>query len=493
MTALEPFAHSFPSMAHESANGAVPVALITKPAARRGSRSHGINVAGPELLPLDAGQQYRFGFDMNACIGCHSCEVACAEQNGLPAGTVWRRVGEIEGGDHPTTRRFHLSMSCNHCLEPACLEGCPTNAYEKLASGVVAHHADDCIGCQYCTWNCPYSVPAFQPDRRIVTKCDMCEPRLSEGMAPACVQACPTHAITVEPFDVEAWRADHRAGDAPQLPSAALTVSTTRIELPHDVPLDTYAASHWNLRPEHPHWPLVWLTLLSQLAVGVSATASSGADRITAAVLAAIALAGATLHLGRPVAAWKAFRNLRRSWLSREVALLSGYAALAAGAVVAPALTVPAAAIGLAGVYASARLYVVPGRPAWNTPLTIVRFFATVVALGPVLTGSLWWAAVGGAVALAATAVNWRRLARDSRPAWRGAVRLELGWFRPWTILRVSAGTVGVVVAVGGGAPALVFALLAVSELVGRWLFYVTVVPLNMPGSFWRDTAGAAQ
>ena len=115
---------------------------------------------------------------MDACIGCHSCEVACAEQNGLPPGTTWRRVGEIEGGDHPNTRRFHLSMSCNHCLEPACLEGCPTNAYEKLDNGVVAHHADDCIGCQYCTWNCPYSVPAFQPDRRIVTKCDLCQPRL---------------------------------------------------------------------------------------------------------------------------------------------------------------------------------------------------------------------------------------------------------------------------------------------------------------------------
>ena len=152
--------------------------------------------------PLDAGEQYRFGFAMDSCIGCHSCEVACAEQNGLPAGTAWRRVGEIEGGEYPDTRRFHLSMACNHCLDPACLDGCPTNAYEKLDNGIVAHHADDCIGCQYCTWNCPYSVPAFQPDRRIVTKCDMCQPRLEDGLAPACVDACPTHAITVEKVNV---------------------------------------------------------------------------------------------------------------------------------------------------------------------------------------------------------------------------------------------------------------------------------------------------
>src|SRR3546814_5407354 len=82
-----------------------------------------------------------FGFSMSACIGCHSCEVACAEQNGLPAGTVWRRVGEVEGGAFPDTRRLQISMSCNHCLDAACLNGCPTNAYEKLDNGVVAHHA----------------------------------------------------------------------------------------------------------------------------------------------------------------------------------------------------------------------------------------------------------------------------------------------------------------------------------------------------------------
>ncbi|HEV3363311.1 MAG TPA: 4Fe-4S dicluster domain-containing protein, partial [Acidimicrobiia bacterium] len=138
----------------------------------------GITPEGPALLPLEAGEQYRFAFAMEACVGCHSCEAACAEQNGLPPGTAWRRVGEIEGGEFPHTRRLHLSMACNHCLEPACLIGCPTGAYVKLGNGVVAHRADECIGCRYCTWNCPYSVPVFQPDRRIVTKCDMCLPRL---------------------------------------------------------------------------------------------------------------------------------------------------------------------------------------------------------------------------------------------------------------------------------------------------------------------------
>lgn len=448
----------------------------------------GIGTRGPELLPLDAGEHHRFGFNMNACIGCHSCEVACSEQNGLPDGTSWRRVGEIEGGDHPTTRRFHLSMSCNHCVEPACLEGCPTNAYEKLANGIVVHHADDCIGCQYCTWNCPYSVPAFQPDRRIVTKCDMCKPRLDDGLMPACVDACPTHAITVEKVVVADWIVDHTAGDAPNLPSAGLTLSTTRIELPKDVPLETFAASDWNLRPEHPHWPLVWLTLLSQTAAGVSATVSTTTDRVLAAALALASMAGATFHLGRPAGAWKALRNLRRSWLSREVALLSVYSVLAVVAVVDTRAVIPATAAAAAYLYASARLYVVPGRPAWNSRLTIVRFFATAAAIGPLLTGAIAVAAGGVAVALTATALNWWRLSRRDEQPWWGAVRLELRWFRPFTIVRIIAAAAGIVFALAGAHVALPVALVAMSELIGRWLFYVCVVPLNMPGTFWRGT-----
>lgn len=467
----------------------VAVALTAKPGTEPARAKQGTLEHGPELLPLDAGEQYRFAFDMNACIGCHSCEVACGEQNGLPPEVAWRRVGEIEGGEYPVARRFHLSMSCNHCLEPACLEGCPTNAYEKLANGVVAHHADDCIGCQYCTWNCPYSVPAFQADRRIVTKCDMCLPRLEAGRAPACVTACPTNAITVEKVRVDEWRADPSAGDGPELPPVDLTLSTTRIVQPVDVPDETYAASDWNLRPEHPHWSLVWLTLISQLAVGVSATASSLFERGLAAGFAGTALVGALFHLGRPVMAWKALRNIRRSWLSREVAFLSLYALLALPTVLEPALTVPTVAFGVLGMYSSARLYIVPGRPAWNTQLTVVRFVATAAALGPLVTGHGEIAAIGAACALAATVGNWWRLQRNASQPWRGAVRLETRWFRRWTLLRFAAATMGIIAALTGWLiPA--FVALALGELLGRWLFFVAVVPLNMPGSFWRGTGG---
>jgi DMSO reductase anchor subunit len=210
-----------------------------------------------------------------------------------------------------------------------------------------------------------------------------------------------------------------------------------------------------------------------------------------AAALAAAALAGALFHLGRPAMAYKALRNLRRSWLSREVALLGLYAALAAATVLFSTFASVAALVGMAGVYASARLYVVPGRPAWYTPLTVVRFGATGVTLGAALTGHRPVAALGAAVALGATAANWWRLNRHSGQPWWGAVRLELDWFRPWTTLRWGVTLAGAVLALTGAPSALAFVLLAVGELVGRWLFFVTVVPLNMPGAFWRGTAGS--
>src|SRR5690349_373189 len=78
---------------------------------------------------LEPGEQYRFHFDMRKCIACKCCVVACNEQNGNPASINWRRVGDVEGGFFPAVAQHHLSMGCNHCLEPTCLKGCPVDAY----------------------------------------------------------------------------------------------------------------------------------------------------------------------------------------------------------------------------------------------------------------------------------------------------------------------------------------------------------------------------
>jgi formate dehydrogenase iron-sulfur subunit len=485
------------------------VAVTLTPRRRRGP-DH-----SPELLPLDAGEQYRFAFDMASCVGCHSCEVACAEQNGNPAVVNWRRVGEVEAGSYPTVRRFSLSMACNHCVEPTCLAGCPTNAYVKLENGVVQHLADSCIGCQYCIWNCPYEAPVFNPDRRIVTKCDLCLPRLDAGQVPACVAACPTGALTVEKVDVAAWRADHRAGDAPGLPSSSITVSTTRIALPAGLPAEAEPARNWAVEPEDPHWPLVFLTLLTQLAVGTTAAvvALRGRGRLgggagAAAAAGVLALLASVFHLGRPAHAWKALRNLRRSWLSREVALFGAFAA----ASVAYAATWPlgahsaraaigaaAVSLGIGGVFASGRLYMVPARPVWNSVRTIVAFFATALSLGPLVVG------VGHPtprLALAAGAGIVCQLAVYQQLAASVAVRREHEWtafgrllfrrFRRLLAVRIGCGVLGLGLVLAGAVDAsawrvaAAFVAVAAGELIGRYLFYVTVVPMTADGSFFR-------
>src|SRR6185503_16456321 len=183
---------------------------------------------------LQPGEQYRFHFDMTQCIGCKCCMVACNEQNGNPASINWRRVGEIEGGFYPNTQRSYLSMGCNHCLEPSCLIGCPVEAYKKdPVTGIVQHSAEACIGCQYCTWNCSYGVPQYNPERGVFGKCDMCHGRLESGQAPACVSACPDGAIAIEIVKTAEWREAVAATSSGHgLPLSDGSLSTTRVTMP---------------------------------------------------------------------------------------------------------------------------------------------------------------------------------------------------------------------------------------------------------------------
>ena len=169
------------------------------------------------------------------------------------------------------------------------------------------HSADACIGCQYCTWNCPYGVPQYNAERGVVGKCDMCHSRLDEGRRPACVNACPEQAIQIEIVNIAEWRADFSAANAPGLPPAEHSISTTRITLPDRPCPNAKRADHHRVRPEDPHWPLVVMLVLTQLSVGAflyaarwwrarGSTARSRRWRV-----ACVALGASTLHLGRPI------------------------------------------------------------------------------------------------------------------------------------------------------------------------------------------------
>jgi DMSO reductase iron-sulfur subunit len=467
--------------------------------------------------PLREGEQYRFHFDMTKCIGCKCCVVACNEQNGNPAAINWRRVGEIEGGYFPNTQRHYLSMGCNHCVEPSCMIGCPVEAYQKdPVTGVVIHDANTCIGCQYCTWNCSYGVPQYNAERGVVGKCDMCHNRLAEGREPACVHACPVGAIRIEIVNIAEWRNSYEgAANAPGLPSAGDSISTTRLTLPAKLPPDTAKVDSWRVQPEHPHWPLIFMLVLTQLSVGtfgitwlletLGKTATPFAVGIAAFATGVLALCASTFHLGRPAFAWRALKMWRRSWLSREVLVFSLFAGAAslyapllglrvAGTFGAGALTT---LLGLAGITCSARIYQVEARPAWNMPHTIADFHLTAAILGPLfvaaagLSGHSWLplvAAAASAAQLLNQAVRFFALLRSDRPQMEASARLLSGRLRNLVLSRVAllvAGGIVLPMAVeGAGTAASAFFLALVSEFLGRYLFFVSVVPKNMAASY---------
>jgi len=136
--------------------------------------------------------------------------VACKDKNDLQLGVRWRRVVEYTGGQWRVMADgtygqdvfcYYISVSCNHCAEPICVEVCPTTAMNQDESGVVSIDPARCMGCRYCEWACPYSAPQYQADRGQMSKCDFCRDELKAGYDPACVAACPTRALNFGEFD----------------------------------------------------------------------------------------------------------------------------------------------------------------------------------------------------------------------------------------------------------------------------------------------------
>ena len=467
-----------------------------------------------DALPEASGVQYRFHFNMTKCIGCHCCEVACNEQNNNPASVSWRRVGEIEGGSYPYTQRSYLSMGCNHCLDPACLTGCPVDAYTKNPSnGLVLHSADACIGCQYCIWNCPYGVPQYNPERGVVGKCDMCYGRLAEGRDPACVNACPEEAITIETVDPAEWRMNYAAfADSPGLPSAEQTISTTRVTLPESMPSESRKADYHRVRPEHPHLPLVAMTVLTQLAVGalccvwlleaLGRAADWNFASLGALAIGILALGASTLHLGRPIYAYRALRMWRRSWLSREVLLFTAFAGMAAiysgalrlGLPVSSGLGALTSLLGLGGVAASACIYLVPARPAWNSRYTVADFFLTAAVLGPVFLSALGFplmvfVVAGAGAQLLNHGLRFLWLIRSDEFELQGSARLLSADLQNLFLARFALLMAGGVVLPLAGLHAPALALALAGELFGRYLFFVSVVPRNMAAGFFESAS----
>jgi len=148
-------------------------------------------------------QQYAFFFNAAVCSGCKACQMACKDKHDLDPGLLWRRVYEIAGGSWkqrdgvwtPETAVFNLSIACNHCQKPLCLEACPTGAIRKREDGIVIIDTSKCTGCRYCEWACPYGALHYDSKKGVMTKCHFCYDRIDKDQSPVCVTACPQRAL----------------------------------------------------------------------------------------------------------------------------------------------------------------------------------------------------------------------------------------------------------------------------------------------------------
>jgi len=151
--------------------------------------------------------------DIDLCIGCKACEIACKEWNDLEVEET-HNFGSYQSHEDLTASTWDLMRfneveldgndiawlirkdSCLHCEDPGCLLACPApGAVVQYENGIVDFDQDKCIGCQYCVSGCPFDIPRFDSKTKKVYKCTMCVDRISNAMEPACVKACPTGSI----------------------------------------------------------------------------------------------------------------------------------------------------------------------------------------------------------------------------------------------------------------------------------------------------------
>lgn len=184
-------------------------------------------------------KQYAFFFDSESCAGCKACQVACKDKNDLETGILWRRVYEVSGGGWFLERdvwknnliTYNISLSCNHCEKPLCVNACPAKALRKRKDGIVYIEENKCIGCRYCEWACPYDAPQYNSDKGVMTKCDFCFDYIDNNVKPACVSACPMRVIDFG--ELEELRSKHGSiNSVYPLPEGGLTMPSLVIN-PH--------------------------------------------------------------------------------------------------------------------------------------------------------------------------------------------------------------------------------------------------------------------
>lgn len=160
--------------------------------------------------------------NVDKCINCHACFVACKEENKVAPGIQWNQLHRAENGRERIINYFRVG--CMHCEDPACMKICPMKAIHKGPGGEVLVDGSKCIGCGMCAKACPWDVPRFNTSGRTnyfdkaplaeapvqpwqkrtpgkAERCTLCTHRTQQGLPPKCVEVCPTKSLVFVDYD----------------------------------------------------------------------------------------------------------------------------------------------------------------------------------------------------------------------------------------------------------------------------------------------------
>ncbi len=139
--------------------------------------------------------KWGMSIDLERCIGCHACSVACKVEHNVPLGNFRTKVYYYDNGIFPHVTRSFLPTLCMHCADAPCAKACPTSSIGRGDDGIVRVDPDTCLTRGKCVSACPYGAIFIDPASNIADKCNFCENRLEAGMQPACAEACPAGVL----------------------------------------------------------------------------------------------------------------------------------------------------------------------------------------------------------------------------------------------------------------------------------------------------------
>jgi phenylacetyl-CoA:acceptor oxidoreductase 27-kDa subunit len=340
-----------------------------------------MTVTSDTSVPVN--KRYGMIVDLNRCVGCQTCTIACKHANDTPPTVQWRRVLDVELGTFPDVQRLFMVTGCQHCEEPPCVPVCPTGATAQREDGLVTMDYDLCIGCSYCAVSCPYQARTIvhemksyyggeltrqekataHPERvSVMSKCTFCVSRIDEAAAtgqtpgvdfsvtPACSASCIAQALHFGDFndpqsnvsklrdEKQTFQMHEELGTNPQIryvydqPKSMPGREAREDEIGDEVYADPSHALTGR-RQQFWDWKGATNFILGGMGSGLITMAWLGllVGQINAHFLPWINAVGASImalglltllfKIGRPFRILNALRRPQSSWMSREIYL----------------------------------------------------------------------------------------------------------------------------------------------------------------------------